>query len=200
MEWNIQNIGVLVAITSGVIGIILLVRKGIYYVENREFIVSLDVFNKSSNILNVDNKACLDKIINGMVPQMLTGMPECAKRRLVLELFKQGASHLLIRKLKNKRTNLCENNRVVSATVSSKTKRMAMRVLSLPFFGFMFYFCYQILMYKFIAGVPDFINLASLALFELLAIFLWNYYPGDKYLNKINMELSNFVIEKPINQ
>ncbi|GAB1437898.1 hypothetical protein MASR2M36_06390 [Providencia sp.] len=192
------TLSTLITLIIGVMSIIQLARKGIYYLDNKELIVALDMVNKSGSILNEDNKLYFYKIINSTVPRLLTGLPSGIKRELILKLLIEDMDFLFIRQLKNKRIKLHANGNKVRACYSDGDliKRKISRFFSILSFLCMAWLCFELLTAGVSNSYPNIKQMVMIFIFEGIGLFLWNNYPSDNHLRKINAELDKYVLSE----
>lgn len=195
MELNIQNIGVLIAAISGVFVIFNYIRKGIYYLDNKELVLALDLIGKGESVINAENKKYISDMVNYYVSRLITGVYDKEKRTYLLRLINRNAGYDLVSKLKNKKIKLVELGGVVKIHIDWKYK----------FFRFIFLgfallcgatMCYTLylIVTNLINGIEFnkfiFLNV-MLFLLEIIGLFSLKAYPSIRTIINLNSELEN---------
>lgn len=204
MELNIQNIGVLVAAISGVIVIFNYIRKGIYYLDNKELILALDLISKDKNVINGENKKYIGEMVNYYVSRLITGVYDKEKRTYLLRLINYNAGYDLVSKLKNKKIKLVELDGMVKVHIDGKYK--IFRIIYLVFAvlcGIIMCYTLYFIVTDLVIGTDFkkfiFLNI-MLFLLEIIGLLSWKAYPSIETINYLNEELesihANAMLEK----
>lgn len=193
MELNIQNIGVLIAALSGVIVIFNYIRKGIYYLDNKELILALDLIGKDKDIINVENKKYIGEVVNYYVSRIITGVYDIEKRTYLLRLINYNIGYDLISKLKNKKIKLVELDGIVK--IHADWKYTLLKFI----YSCFALLCVGVMMYTLYLIVTDLINGVELIKFiflnimlfllEIIGLLSWKAYPNAKTINALNEQL-----------